>query len=522
MSIWTSTKKSKKKVKKKKKKMKIYPYETRLKAVKLYLEEGFSAKLISEELGMSDRTLNHWLHRYKKDGEEGLKPKRKKVTNSKKLPDAVKEKIIEEKKKNPEHGSKKISQFLRRMFFIKASPETVRKTLKEENLVKKPVRKRIKNPQKPRFFERATPNQLWQSDIMSFRLGGKTAYIIGYLDDYSRYITGLGLFRSQTAEHVIEVYRSAIAEYHPPKEMLTDNGRQYTNWRGTTKFEKELKKDKVKHIKSQPKHPQTLGKIERVWQTLFTEFLSRAQFISLDDAKERISRWVKYYNFRRPHQGIEGLCPADRYFELSHELKKIIDTGIEENILEMALRGKPKDPFYMVGRMDGKSVTIMAEKGKIKMSVEGEENDETKEYEYDIKGESDGEEKSNKKEETQDIQCNGEVSGSVIGMVRDEKTSRDMQGAGYKLDNGSKLAGSSADRNVKVTGIETEEGERACIEPEAYGVIREKENPRESECGITKTRGRGCQESGISQKDDNKTRIKEIIIGRNVIDKNRQ
>ena len=52
-------------------------------------------------------------------------------------------------------------------------------------------KKPVKNAAKPRFFERSRPNQLWQSDIMTFRLGGKNAYLIGYLDDYSRYITGL-------------------------------------------------------------------------------------------------------------------------------------------------------------------------------------------------------------------------------------------------------------------------------------------------------------------------------------------
>jgi transposase InsO family protein len=74
---------------------------------------------------------------------------------------------------------------------------------------------------------------MWQSDIMTFRLAGKNAYLIGYLDDYSRYITGLGFYRSQTAEHVIETYRCAVGEYGVPKELLTDSGRQYTNWRGT-------------------------------------------------------------------------------------------------------------------------------------------------------------------------------------------------------------------------------------------------------------------------------------------------
>ena len=35
------------------------------------------------------------------------------------------------------------------------------------------------------------------------------------------------------------------------KEVLTDQGRQYTSWRGKTRFERELVKDRVKHIKSQ-------------------------------------------------------------------------------------------------------------------------------------------------------------------------------------------------------------------------------------------------------------------------------
>ena len=91
-----------------------------------------------------------------------------------------------------------------------------------------------RTPSKQRFFERATPNQLWQNDILTFRLGSWNAYMIGFTDDYGRFLTGLGLFRNQTAEHVLEVYRRALGEYGVPREMLTDKGRHYTNWRGST------------------------------------------------------------------------------------------------------------------------------------------------------------------------------------------------------------------------------------------------------------------------------------------------
>jgi transposase InsO family protein len=199
---------------------------------------------------------------------------------------------------------------------------------------------------------------------MTFRLAGRNAYLIGFMDDYSRYITSLGLYRSQTAAHVLETYRRGIAEYGVPKEMLTDNGRQYTNWRGKTRFEREMKKDRVKHIRSRPHHPMTLGKIERFWKSILGEFLQRAQFDSFEQAVQRCAFWVKYYNHKRPHQGIGGLCQADRFFEIAHDLKKTLEKGVEENVLELALRGRPVDPFYMVGRMGGQSVVIRAEKAK--------------------------------------------------------------------------------------------------------------------------------------------------------------
>ncbi len=129
-------------------------------------------------------------------------------------------------------------------------------------------------------------------------------------------LPALGFYRSQTAENVIETYRRAVGEYGVLKEMLTDNGRRYTNWRGTTRFEKERVKDRGKHTRSRPHHPMTLGKIERFWKSILSEFLQRAQFTTYEDAGGRIAFWVKYYNYKRPHQGIGGLYPADKFFKI--------------------------------------------------------------------------------------------------------------------------------------------------------------------------------------------------------------
>ena len=135
---------------------------------------------------------------------------------------------------------------------------------------------------------------------------------------------------------------------------------------------RRLEKDHVHHIRSAPHHPMTLGKIERFWQTLKDEFLKRARFETFEEARERIGYWVKYYNHKRPHQGLEGMCPADRFFSIQKELRAAIERGVAANVEELALRGKPVEPFYLVGRMGEQSVVIETDKKRMSVRVDGQ------------------------------------------------------------------------------------------------------------------------------------------------------
>jgi transposase InsO family protein len=444
-------------------KRRFFGADFKLQIVRKYLEESVPVSVIRQECGLSKELIGRWVRIYRREGEAGFSKRHN--GKGRPLPTPVKEKIVELKEANPPFGIKRISQLLKRVFFLSASPETVRKTLHESSLMTAPPKKRQRNITRPRFFERSTPNQLWQTDIFTFRLGGRYAFLIGYIDDYSRYITGLELFRSQTAQNVIEVYRRAASEYNPPKEMLTDNGRQYTSWRGNSRFELELKKDRIHHIKSQPHHPMTLGKIERFWKTIYLEFLSRAQFGSFEDAGERIRQWVKYYNHKRPHQGIGGLCPADRYFEIQGELRKTIEQGIQDNLLEIALRGKPRLPFYMVGRMEGQSVVLRAEKGRLRLSVDAENDDVTQEVVYNLNEEGDNHGKDNDKgrEEAADgeLRSDGEVPCGAVGMDGEEKTGGSLPGAVDSLDDACALAEAGDGGDAAGAGAPGEPGQGA-------------------------------------------------------------
>ncbi len=67
-------------------------------------------------------------------------------------------------------------------------------------------------------------------------LSAYKVYLIGIIDDHSRYMVGWGLFRQQTSASVMEVVKGAIGQWGAPREILSDNGRQFAAWRGETKY----------------------------------------------------------------------------------------------------------------------------------------------------------------------------------------------------------------------------------------------------------------------------------------------
>src|SRR6201992_3663716 len=110
------------------------------------------------------------------------------------------------KASNPSWGCQRISDMLVRGPALPASASAVARVLHEAGyqLVDESTRP---HPGKPRSFERAKPNQLWQSDLFTFVLKrqNRRVYLVAFMDDHSRFITGYGLHASQSASLVLEV-----------------------------------------------------------------------------------------------------------------------------------------------------------------------------------------------------------------------------------------------------------------------------------------------------------------------------
>src|SRR5574342_1044574 len=114
---------------------KRYGIEFKLRCVKLRLEEGIPVSLISKEVGASKDVIRRWAIAYQEQGEAGLRNGVVPEGSRRSLPGPVREKIVEIRKRAPLFGVKRISHLLKRAFFLSASPETVRRTLKEESLI---------------------------------------------------------------------------------------------------------------------------------------------------------------------------------------------------------------------------------------------------------------------------------------------------------------------------------------------------------------------------------------------------
>jgi len=346
--------------------------QTRVKILDTWMRSGLPAGDFAPLVRVSKHTLYAWKKRFEEEGPAGLMDRPRGSSRGSRLSEVTKRSILMMKKLHPDWGVDRISDLLLRTEALQASPSAVATVLTEDGYLveESPMRK---HPDKIRFFERAKPNQLWQTDLFTFMLKrqNQRVYLVAFMDDHSRYIVSFGLHASQSGALVLETLRAGIASYGTPEEVLTDNGSQYITWRGTSQFQHECRKRGIKQIVSAPRHPQTLGKIERFWGTLWRECVESAIFTDLGDARLRIGHFIDHYNFSRVHSGIQGMVPADRFFSATPAMLESLSARVAGNALELARNGVPKSALYLAGNVGGMPVVLHGEGDRVILSKDG-------------------------------------------------------------------------------------------------------------------------------------------------------
>jgi len=336
--------------------------QQRLLLLDIWQRSGLPAADFAALVGLSKHTLYAWKKKFDAEGPAGLMDRPRGGPPGSRVADLTKRSILMLKQSNPDWGCQRISDLLLRGPALPVSAAAVARVLHEAGYELEEVPTRP-HPDKVRRFERARPNQLWQTDLFTFVLKrqNRRVYLVAFMDDHSRFIVGYGLHASQSSALVLEVLRAGLTSYGTPEEILTDNGSQYVTWRGTSAFAKELAKHGIRQVVAAPRRPQTLGKIERFWGTLWRECVERAVFVDMGDAQRRIGLFIDHYNFQRPHQGLNGSVPADRYFGVASEVSRTLKARVAANALELARHGVPRTPFYLTGQVGGQPFSVHAE-----------------------------------------------------------------------------------------------------------------------------------------------------------------
>jgi len=297
-----------------------YTPEQRRAAVEAFDAAGQTIEDFARLWGVSRATLAKWVQTYRHGGPKALEAVRRGRPSgarskshrddagtepssdarnapsvARRLAAPLRDLIARTRDRFAHFGLRKIRDYLHRFHGVKVSTGGVKSALVAEGRVAAQPRekKRRRAPPAVRSFERAKPMQLWQTDITSFVLGPhkERAYLTVFLDDMSRYVVSYALHLTQKAELVIEALKDGIARYGKPREVLSDQGRQYFSWRGQIEFQRLLKREGVQHVVARSHHPQTVGKCERLWATIQVEFLSRVALLDLNDARVRLRHY---------------------------------------------------------------------------------------------------------------------------------------------------------------------------------------------------------------------------------------
>jgi len=339
--------------------------EQRLLLLDAWLRSKLPATEFAELVGVTSTTLYAWRRRFEDQGPAGLLGRRKGGSGSR-LPEPTRRSILMMKESHPDWGQDRLHDMLIRAEGFSASPGAIQRVLVEAGYEVEAAATKPHAP-KVRRFESTRPNSMWQTDLFTFTLKrqNRRVHLVGYMDDYSRFVVGFGLHASASGALVREVFEASISNFGAPKEILTDNGTQYHTWRGKSAFKKLCVRRGIDQVVASPRHPQTLGKIERFWGTLWRELVEGAVFRDLEEARERVAHFISYYNFQRTHQGIGGLVPADRYFEAAAEVRAALEKRVAENAKELALHGEPRKSVYMTGRVGGKAISLHGEGTKV-------------------------------------------------------------------------------------------------------------------------------------------------------------
>lgn len=152
------------------------------------------------------------------------------------------------------------------------------------------------------------PNQVWGVDITYVRLVGGWLYLVAFLDWYSRYVVAWELSDTLDMEFVLTCTQQALS-VAVPEIVNSDQGSHFTSERFTSQFVGSGVQV------SMDGRGRCMDNIftERLWRTVKYEEVYLSEYVTPREARQGLSRYLRYYNEERLHQALGYRTPAQLY-----------------------------------------------------------------------------------------------------------------------------------------------------------------------------------------------------------------
>lgn len=222
--------------------------------------------------------------------------------------DQLRQRLRELAGNRPRYGYRRLTVMLRREGW-KVNAKRVYRIYREENLgVRTAQRKKRSRHLRVPLPEATRPNQRWSMDFVSDRLAdGRWFRILTVVDQYTRECLCAYADRSQTGEKVVVQMKRLVAMRGAPESITTDNGGEFAGKAMETwAYQNGVKLDLIR-----PGKPVENGYIESFHGRLRDECLNGEIFFGVTDAREKLERWRRDYNERRPHSSLDDRTPAE-------------------------------------------------------------------------------------------------------------------------------------------------------------------------------------------------------------------
>lgn len=219
----------------------------------------------------------------------------------------------------PTYGQRKIAAQLSRDLKTLVGRNLARHLMREmgiEAIYQKPNlskngKEHLQFPYLLRHIKPDHSNHVWSTDITYIKMRNGFAYLVAFIDWFSRYVLSWRLSTSLDIDFVLEAGEEAIKNYGNPDYSNSDKGSHFTSSLYTGLWDQE--KTKI----SMDGKGRCMDNIivERLWRTVKYEEVYLKEYSSVLEAKQSIDIFLRRYNTKRLHESLGYKTPLEVYYK---------------------------------------------------------------------------------------------------------------------------------------------------------------------------------------------------------------